>query len=294
MKINLKNLTIVFLVITISIIVSVNISKKKINSKISKLEEKLSILERINQKRFKEELVDLLKTYKVFDKNEELEFIRLGKEGDGGYIVIEKSLKEADILLGYGVCNDISFEEEFSNTYNKQAYGFDCTSKNILVSNKLTKFVPECIVHDNPNNKKEFSSFKQELNGLSLINKKLFIKMDIEGNEFEVFDDILSYASQITGIVMELHTNNNFDKSVDLLHKINRDFYLVNIHGNNCWGAFYTSNSKGDISDLLQLTYINKNLVDKVKVIKEFIHPSKLDTPNCNNKGEHHFKIYGK
>jgi hypothetical protein len=92
-----------------------------------------------------EEFVSHLKVYDTFGKEGENVLIRVGKDGDGGYIVPEISLKKADVLLGYGVRDDISFEESFSNIFHKQSYGFDCGSSSVPTKNPLTTFVDECV-----------------------------------------------------------------------------------------------------------------------------------------------------
>ena len=71
------------------------------------------------------ELVKHLSVYSAYDQNGPLILKRVGRDYDGGYVVAEKSLQKADALLGYGIADDPSFEEAFSNLYKKPSYGFD-------------------------------------------------------------------------------------------------------------------------------------------------------------------------
>ena len=63
------------------------------------------------------ELPEMLKIYKAYDSNGLIKLRRIGPDFDGGYIIAEKAAKLSDALLGYGVFNDIRFEESFLDIY---------------------------------------------------------------------------------------------------------------------------------------------------------------------------------
>ena len=247
----------------------------------------------------KVQLVDLLKIYSVSDDNGPLKFIRLGKEYDGGYVVPEKALVEADVLMGYGISDDPSFENDFSIKYNKPSYGFDCGVPSAKAQSKLFTFKSECIANDSfvYNNQKssmKVSSFSEQLNSLGINNKKVFVKMDIEGSEYDAFDDILKHSNNITGIALEIHfdTAKAMDRAISLLSKLKGDFVLVHVHGTNCSPiAFKTENSTGLIPYFIELTYINKNLVNKSFISDDQTHPTHLDMPCNPEKRDYEFKV---
>ena len=126
--------------------------------------------------------------------------------------------------------------------------------------------------------------------------------MDIEGAEYEALPDVLKNAKNITGIIMELHFNSDmagFNRATALLSALNKDFFLVNVHGNNCANrnnntTFTTINSMGNIPKLLELTYINKNLVSSAHPSQDQSHPSKIDMPNCKDLEDTYFEILTK
>lgn len=224
---------------------------------------------------------------------------RLGRDGDGGYIIPEEALKTSDILLGYGIGVDNSFEEAFSLKYGKRSFGFDCGSKDISSKSNLFTLIPHCIGTDdklfsNQKSSGKISSFSEQISFLHLEDKNLFIKMDIEGTEYNVFDDILRHSGQINGIVMELHIQKEqqLDDAIDLLDKINKDFLLLHIHGNNCSKAYISgANIQGEMPSILELTFINKRLVQDYRKYKFKSFPTKLDRPNCPIREENKFKI---
>ena len=247
-----------------------------------------------------EKLAGLLVTYSAYNlQNNPLKLYRHGKDGDGGYVTPEEAFKAADVLLGYGIAGDISFEEQFSEIYKKPSYGFDCGIKSIDSKNVAFTFIDQCIgtdktlynVKDSSHN---VTSFSQQLANLGLKDKKIFIKMDIEGAEYGAFEDIYKYAPQITGIVMELHIfgNDEARKAVRLLSNINKDFILVHIHGNGCATKFFSSpHAIGLVPRWLELTYINKSLVSKYNISENQTYPTSLDMSQCPNAEVNEFTI---
>ena len=58
--------------------------------------------------------------------------LRLGKDYDGGYVIVEITNVNYTTLLSGGILNDISFEEDFINKYpNVKTFAFDGTINNL-------------------------------------------------------------------------------------------------------------------------------------------------------------------
>jgi len=245
-------------------------------------------------------LVSKLAVYEVEDERGPLTMVRHGKIGDGGYVVPEIALQEADVLLGYGIADDISFEEQFSDKYKKPSIGFDCGTEKIAIKNPLCTFVRECITNNTPlyssqTNSVKFSTYSEQISRMNFDNKKVFIKMDIEGAEYEAFADIYKHANNITGIVLEMHFVRVKETAFanKLLSELEKDFHLVHVHGNNCAVEnFTTLFSSGKIPKALELTFINKKLVKRAKIAQNQKHPSPLDTENCPTKSPYNFEIF--
>jgi hypothetical protein len=248
-----------------------------------------------------ENLAPFLRVYSAYDQNGALKLIRLGQDHDGGYIIPEKALKTAEVLLGYGIFNDISFEEDFSSKYNKPSYGFDCGIEGIEIKNKLFSFIPECVgtdkfLYTHQESNKKISSFSQQLDRLNLNDKKVFIKMDIEGAEYEAFDGILKHSDNITGIAMEIHFMDFGQpaEALKLLSKLSKDFVLVHLHGNNYVSSdnsFFSINAIGKVTKVLELTYINKSLVTNYHISDNQKHPLPIDMPCLKGTKEVEFEI---
>ncbi len=254
----------------------------------------------------RESFVNHLKVYDAYDKSGSIKFTRLGNDNDGGYVLPEIALEKADVLMGYGVADDISFEEKFSELYKKPSYGFDCGVSQIEIRNDMCHFISECISSDtflygNQQSSGKVSSFAQQLQKLDLKNKKIFVKMDIEGAEYEALPEILTYSKMITGIALEIHSTNktrDIEKVITLLSAIEKDFILVHVHGNNRVihsfnHTFLLDNVNGVVPTIVELTYINKSLVKNYQISTNQKHPSNLDMPCSKGSEDFSFEIVG-
>lgn len=92
------------------------------------------------------EIVTLLQVKTVYDENSPLQFRRIGRDFDGGYVIPDIAIQKADAIFGYGISDDISFEEAASSLFGKPSWGFDGTCPLIKTNHPLCHFVPQCIV----------------------------------------------------------------------------------------------------------------------------------------------------
>ena len=75
--------------------------------------------------------------------------IRLGNNNDGGYLVENKSLSEADIIISFGINDDWSFEKNFLEKRDISLISYDA-SINFKVF--LRNFLYSLIRIDSPKN----------------------------------------------------------------------------------------------------------------------------------------------
>ncbi len=242
-------------------------------------------------------IASLLEVYQAYDEGGPIQLRRIGKDHDGGYVIPEPAIQKADIVIGYGVDNDISFEDSATAIYGKPSFGFDCTCPRIRPTQRECHFVPSCIVGKNSAPKfSKSGTFDEHLDWFRATDKKIFIKMDIEGNEYEAMPDILERAHQVTGIVLEIHfmEPGQISQALHLMQNLDREFLLVHVHANNyCKFCFTASNAAGNISRVLELSYINRALVERYEVSSNQMHPASLDQPNAPSLPDNTFTILG-
>ncbi len=196
-----------------------------------------------------------IKYLHVYNFNKKL---RLGINQDGGYVIGDINTVY-DLYISAGVGNEESFTRDFIEKYNLEinCYAFDGTidsypqgfNENIIFIDKNISFF---------DNKKHTD--------LSFLYKKfnnIFLKMDIEGNEYVWLNSLTERdLNRFTQIVIEFHaiTNNDWGirhlVKISCLKKLAKTHYLIHAHGNNYGPVF------NKIPHIIELTYINKKQFD--------------------------------
>jgi len=82
----------------------------------------------------------------------------------------------------------------------------------------------------------KFTNFQSIFSNNTILSKKsIVLKIDIEGDEYVVFDDLVHFVDNINVILFEFHdVGSNYEKLTYIIRKL-RDtgLYLIHIHGNN-------------------------------------------------------------
>lgn len=224
--------------------------------------------------------------------------VRIGRNNDGGYLVDERSIISSDVLLGFGINDDWSFEECFIKEKKVSVYAFDATvSKRVFLKN-LIKSIPRI---DNPglflNHLRTFFGYQNFFKGtnhhiakfvgmdvepsfvsLSTIRKSIlpssaknvFLKIDIEGWEYRILHELVEMSKLISGLVIEFH---DVDLHIDKIESFVRNIPLniCHVHCNN----FAPVTGKG-LPLMIELTFTKFDVNDAL--VEHF--PSKIDMPN--------------
>jgi hypothetical protein len=195
------------------------------------------------------------------------DLIRLGKNNDGGYVILKSSLNYYKSLLSFGIAGDISFEKSFQESNGCVVNCFDPSIDNLpeaLVDSSFFKLGIDSKTHD------EYVNLDKALK-LSKIDleSKIFMKMDIEGYEWDVLGDSSSFEilKNFEQIVMELHIKYLIGKSkfwlpIELvkryfiLKRLKKYFYLYNTNANNVCG--YIKFKSFVFPNVVEVSLINK------------------------------------
>lgn len=208
--------------------------------------------------------------------------IRLGSNNDGGYLVEKDSHKKTKTLFSFGLGKDWHFERMFINDSKekKKAICFDCKINKFFYLKNLIKSLEKLIFL-----KSNFNKFYSDcLNNISLffflfnkrlsyyersiaVNKKtdtissllnefkpdlpVFLKIDIEGCEYRLLDEIINYQDLLSGVVIEFHnTDIHMDRIKNFIRKTK--LTLVHFHANN---ADYLDKNNNPIT--FEMTFAN-------------------------------------
>lgn len=230
-------------------------------------------------------LPKFLKPYNVNISN----LIRIGPQKDGGYVIDKRVLNKISTLITCGLSDDWEFEKSFlKKKPNTQIIAFDHTVdqdfwikrfkrdivallllKKLRISKILDifKFINYYFFFQN--NKKHFIkkivSKKKNSNEIAITKilknyEKVFLKIDIEGDEYNILNDIKKYSKRIIFLVIEFHDiHKNINKIKIFLERL--DLKIIHIHSNNYGGADEFGNPK-----VIELSMLNTK---KIKVSKQ-------------------------
>ena len=203
-----------------------------------------------------EDIKKILK--KLLPFKTEYQLIRLGDDGDGGYL-LPNDLNGIKYCFTAGVGHTCEFEKQLLEKYNIISTMIDpIINEEVIIPNKL-KFINKKISGFEENNAITINNFIDK-------SEDFILKIDIEGQEYEnliaISEDKLSKARIL---IIEFHHlrelrsnffNNLFNK---IINKILQNFIVCHTHVNNGGKVKYLKSIK--VPDIIEMTFINKRRV---------------------------------
>lgn len=236
---------------------------------------------------------------KSFKPDGAYELIRMGSDHDGGYLVDPKSIEQSNALIALGVGRNWSFEKDFLERKSVRIHAYDYSiGLGYWIKHFLKRVLAVLIgrFSDPFDAVKLFLEFKIFFKDSAVLylekvgtapgcdtNLKkaldkldrapLFLKVDIEGYEYQILEEIIRCKDDLTGLVIEFHSvSDNIEQIEDFINKIG--ITLIHIHPNN-----NRLDEEGD-PKAIELTF-SKN---PTKLEDKFIHPHALDQNNVPRK----------
>ena len=210
--------------------------------------------------------------------------IRLGDNGDGGYVTIEPEFKNNNDGIAYSF--GISTSDPWSMEMVKKGYEvfqYDGTIESSPDNHPMIHFFKFMItgsLDTNPNEK----NIQQILKDHAHYGKNIMLNIDIEGAEWDFFDSITKEEIlQFEQIIVEFHSfslnDNELQKKVNILKKINETHQCIHLHANNC-GPVIVLRALHLLPTVMEASYIRKDPnYEFIKCHDEF--PGNLDCPNA-------------
>jgi hypothetical protein len=240
-----------------------------------------------------------LEVLRVWDTGSRLQ--RLGPDSDGGYVIYPGL--QYDLFISCGISDDIRFELSFLRANpGIKCIAFDGTIDSLPNSDQPIEFRKRNIAAFPRSSE---SDLTEVLQGAS----NVFLKMDIEGSEFDwIACASLDTMNKFAQIVIEVHWP--FDQfRAKALAKIAATHCPIHIHGNNYNsqvipkhlpsgrsydGTVTIRDSDGrpiKFPEVFEVTYLRKDLMPSgaEPIRKSF--PTELDSPNCPNIPDIEFSI---
>lgn len=167
---------------------------------------------------------------------------RFGSQNDGGYLLNENDVLKSDTLISLGIHENWDFEKQICKNYKiKHVILFDPETSYLLIFKYLFKSIIKCNLKKIIEYIKKFKEFKNLKSQYVFIkkkfrkdlvqdyihNKNILLKIDIEGDEYDMLDFILNYQNNINCLAIEFH---NVHKHVNKIKNFISRFNLSLIH----------------------------------------------------------------
>ena len=160
---------------------------------------------------------------------------RYGSPNDGGYLMCENLAADVEAAYSYGIATEDNWGCDVSEQFGVPVHQYDCfTPHRPACEGGRFVFHDECVgpraetIDGQP-----FDSIPSQIARNGDAGKRLLVKIDVEGAEWDALmatpDEILDTIVQMP---MELHGTDE-RKFVDVIRRLKRQFYLVNLHFNN-------------------------------------------------------------
>lgn len=163
---------------------------------------------------------------------------RVGGPHDSGYLMCDNLSEGVQSAYSYGIGIADDFGCEVSKRYSVPVHQYDCFDPGRpTCQGGVAHFNNECIGPRPERDKRQrvFDTLKNQIAKNQDTGKRLLVKMDIEGAEW---DSLLAtpdaVLDQIDQMPMEMHAPFGFKRRYfEMIRRLKDKFYLVNLHFNN-------------------------------------------------------------
>lgn len=184
---------------------------------------------------------------------------RYGREGDGGYVVPAAAFERADALLSFGLAFDWSFERDFAATHPSASVhvydptvgarrflsaGFFALLGAVYSRREWSKFRVCCdyfaffqapVLHfrewiGTSDGRRDVAAAFARLGEA----RRVVLKVDIEGSEYDILDQIVGLSDRIEALAIEFHhVPGHVQAIAAFVDAISATHVVAHLHGNN-------------------------------------------------------------
>ena len=208
--------------------------------------------------------------------------IRIGGEGDGGYVLLDR-LRPEQPVLSYGVGPDSSFDLDLA-ARGHRVFMFDhtVTGPRGGVPQGCAFFREGVAAKPDPENR--LDTVAAHLQRLHLAGRRdVILKMDIEGGEWAIMAELPDEAlDSFEQIVVEFHWLQTLEResftaqAIAALQRLNARFTLCHVHANAYGGPKMVAGVI--LPHVIEVTYVRSDLVSRTP--NRTLYPTEHDRTN--------------
>jgi hypothetical protein len=160
---------------------------------------------------------------------------RYGDPHDGGYLMCENLLADAQAAYSYGIDGRDRWGCDLSERLRTPVHEYDCFNLTRPVCDRGSlQFHEECVAGEaSITDGRPYNTMPSQIARNGDSGKHLVVKMDVEGAEWDALlatpDPVLAMIDQL---IVEFHGNDDARFS-NTMEKLKRHFYLAHFHANN-------------------------------------------------------------
>jgi hypothetical protein len=235
---------------------------------------------------------------------------RIGSKHDGGY-VIPKNLPLVELIVSFGLGDDWNFEKELLRLgiiHSFVFYDHTVSTKSLInrvnsrISSRnfsfsallfrviiLVRYIADFKAKKYSHIRKKITEFESDSRNTTLLevatsipSKEFILKIDIEGSEYLLIDQICSVSHRVPLLIIEFHnTEANQARFEDAMEKLLKLYVNCHVHANN-----YEQIRENGIPQALEFTFGRKDIYVGDRYIGSLPIPG-LDSPSCPNRPDH-------
>jgi hypothetical protein len=160
---------------------------------------------------------------------------RYGHPHDGGYVMCSNLLGQVESAYSYGIEGRDEWACDVARQTGVPVHEYDCFDPRRPVCPGATfLFQDECVggTYD-VSNKRVFDTVAHQIAKNGDSGKRLVLKMDVEGSEWDAFPALADEAlGTIDQMLVEFHRTEE-PRFLGVVERLKRTFYIVDVHFNN-------------------------------------------------------------
>lgn len=203
--------------------------------------------------------------------------IRLGSQGDAGYVIA--SAFDSKVCLNLGIGDEVSSDLDLLQRGFK-VYAVDGTVPNPLPEESKYTFIAKNIGYNRSD--ESTTDLRTIFREHPDLNEVDLVLLDIEGWEYKVFQEEFDFIAKTKQLVVEFHgleLISDYDfamQLIDILSKLSKTHKPIHVHANNSGGTLAIGGASWPT--ILEVTFLMNELC--TSKINHGPFPSVIDFPN--------------
>lgn len=239
------------------------------------------------------------------------DLVRLGAKYDGGYVISKRMIEAAGGLLSFGLSDEREFEEEFTRKAGVSAVCFDPTVDGVFWAKRLAAGLIKGLMRSDVRRIRRslrFIDYRRFFDGkrnrhvrkaigypgpnalnlsdaiaVAALPGPLMLKMDIEGWEYRILEQLVDLRSEFVGFAIEFHDIDLHERRIaEFVEAVSDRFALIHFHANS-----HTTIGPGGLALVFELTFMARKLLlpDEELTVRD-LPIAELDAPNIPGQKE--------